>query len=146
MEDNDIRTLEMTVEIVSAYVRNNPVPAAGLPDLIANVSAAVRKLGGALVQPAAEPLVPAVNPRKSIFPDHIICLEDGKKFKSLKRHLAALGMTADQYRTKWNLPGDYPMVAPSYSEKRSALAKASGLGLTAHKRVPVTRNGRHAVQ
>ncbi|PWJ88442.1 ROS/MUCR transcriptional regulator protein [Mesorhizobium loti] len=109
----------------------------------------MRGLGGALVQSvAAEPLVPAVNPKKSIFPDYIICLEDGRKFKSLKRHLRTdFGLTPEQYREKWNLPGDYPMVAPSYSEKRSALAKASGLGRHAKlAAVRGARNGRHAVQ
>jgi predicted transcriptional regulator len=74
------------------------------------------------------PLTAAVSVRKSITPDHLICLDDGKKFKSLKRHLGSLGMTPDQYRAKWNLPGDYPMVAPNYAAARSALAKGMGLG------------------
>lgn len=125
MEDK--RIIEITADIVSAYVGNNPLPAANLPDLIAGVSTAVRKLAGEPAKPA-EALVPAVNPKKSIFPDYLVCLEDGKRFKSLKRHLAGLGMTPDQYREKWSLPGDYPMVAPNYSVRRSALAKASGLG------------------
>ncbi|WP_136617018.1 MULTISPECIES: MucR family transcriptional regulator [Mesorhizobium] len=121
------RLTELTASIVQAYVSNNPVPAAGLPDLIASVDAAVRKLAGEPAKPTEAP-VPAVNPKRSVFPDHIICLDDGKPFKSLKRHLAALGMTADEYRSKWGLGADYPMVAPNYSQKRSALAKASGLG------------------
>lgn len=146
MEKN-MRFIELTADIVAAYVSNNPVPAAQLPDLIASVSASVRKLDGTTeLKLTAEPLVPAVNPKRSIFPDYIICLDDGLKFKSLRRHLAGLGMSPEQYREKWSLPGDYPMVAPNYSEKRSALAKASGLGLTTHKRVPVTSNSRHAVQ
>ena len=140
MEDKNVRFIELTADIVSAYVGNNPVPAAQLPELIASVSGAVLKLGGSIAQPAAEPLVPAVNPKRSIFPDHIICLEDGKKFKSLKRHLRTdFGLSPDEYRAKWGLPADYPMVAPNYSATRSALAKSSGLGL--HKPAPVTRTG-----
>ena len=140
MEDKSIRFIELTADIVAAYVRNNPVPAAQLPDLIASVNASVRKLEGPVVRPVEE-LVPAVHPKKSVFPDHIICLEDGKRFKSLKRHISALGMTPDEYRAKWSLPSDYPMVAPNYSATRSALAKASGLGL-ARPQSP-GRNGRH---
>jgi predicted transcriptional regulator len=135
------RFIELTAAIVSAYVGHNPVPAANLPDLIASVDRAVRGLAGA-AKPDPVELVPAVNPKRSIFPDYIICLEDGKKFKSLKRHLRVdHGITPDEYRAKWGLPHDYPMVAPNYSEKRSALAKASGLGRTAHPRmtVPVGR-------
>jgi predicted transcriptional regulator len=127
METNT-RFIELTASIVSAYVGHNPVPAANLPDLIASVDAAVRRLGGQ-VAPAPVELVPAVNPKRSVFPDYIICLEDGKKFKSLRRHLMTdHGLTPEQYREKWSLPRDYPIVAPNYSEKRSALAKASGLG------------------
>lgn len=132
----------LTADIVSAYVSNNALPAAQLPALIASVDATVRGLGGEVKAEAPVP-VPAVNPKRSIFPDHIICLEDGKKFKSLKRHLATdYGLTPEQYREKWGLPADYPMVAPNYSEKRSALAKASGLGRGGHVRT----NIRHAVQ
>ncbi|RUV13563.1 MAG: transcriptional regulator [Mesorhizobium sp.] len=132
----------LTADIVSAYVSNNAVPAAQLPALIASVDATVRGLGGEVKAEAPAP-VPAVNPRKSIFPDHIICLEDGKKFKSLKRHLATdYGLTPEAYREKWGLPADYPMVAPNYSQKRSALAKASGLGRGGHVRTHI----RHAVQ
>lgn len=147
MEDNSMRHIELTASIVSAYVSNNPVPSGQLPDLIASVNAAVRGLAGP-VKTAPIELIPAVNPKRSIFPDHIICLEDGRKFKSLKRHLRTdFGLTPDEYRAKWNLPGDYPMVAPNYSQKRSALAKASGLGR--HAKLPPVRgarNGRHAVQ
>ncbi|MER8646822.1 MucR family transcriptional regulator [Mesorhizobium sp. M1252] len=119
--------LGLTTEIVAAYVQNNPVPLAGLPDLIASVHSA---LSGS-VEPVASPpavLTPAVNPKKSVFPDYIVSLEDGRKFKSMKRHLGLLGMTPDDYRAKWGLAKDYPMVAPSYAAQRSALAKASGLG------------------
>lgn len=120
--------LELTTDIVSAYVGNNPVPMTELPNLIANVSAALQ----ALTQPAAEPkeeLVPAVNPKRSVFPDYIVSLENGQKFKSLKRHLMTqYGMTPEQYREKWGLPRDYPMVAPNYANARSELAKKLGLG------------------
>jgi predicted transcriptional regulator len=127
MEDQS-DLIAMTAGIVSAYVGNNPLPASGLPELIASVSAAVRKLAGAPV-PESPSLVPAVNPKKSVFPDYIICLEDGKKFKSLKRHLRTdYGLSPDDYRAKWSLPPDYPMVAPNYSATRSALAKSTGLG------------------
>ncbi len=124
----DKTVIELTADIVSAYVGNNPLPASGLPDLIASVSAAVRKLAGAVVVESPS-LVPAVNPKKSVFPDYIVCLEDGKKFKSLKRHLRTdYGLSPDDYRAKWGLPPDYPMVAPNYSATRSALAKSTGLG------------------
>ena len=120
--------LELTTDIVSAYVGNNPVPMADLPSLIANVSAAL----SALATPAPEPkeeLVPAVNPKRSVFPDYIVSLENGQKFKSLKRHLMTqYGMTPEQYREKWSLPRDYPMVAPNYANARSELAKKLGLG------------------
>ncbi|TGQ66638.1 MAG: transcriptional regulator [Mesorhizobium sp.] len=126
IEDKTI--IELTADIVSAYVGNNPLPASGLPDLIASVSASVRKLGGVVVAESPS-LVPAVNPKKSVFPDYIVCLEDGKKFKSLKRHLRTdYGLSPDEYRAKWSLPSDYPMVAPNYSATRSALAKSTGLG------------------
>lgn len=128
MEDIDENVLiALTTDIVSAYVSNNRLPPSGLPELIQSVSEAMRSLG----QPEAEeeaPLVPAVNPKRSIFPEYIICLEDGKKFKSMKRHLTAHGMTPQQYRAKWGLPADYPMTAPNYSAARSAMAKDIGLG------------------
>jgi predicted transcriptional regulator len=117
----------LTAEIVAAYVSNNRLPAAGLPDLIAAVSGSVRKLGDAAAEP--EPAqAPAVNPKRSVFPDYIICLEDGKKFKSMKRHLSVLGLSPDEYRTKWSLGPTYPMVAPNYATERSNLAKKAGLG------------------
>lgn len=124
--ENETR-LELTADIVSAYVSNNPVPAAELASLIASVSAAISGLGQS-VEAEATVLTPAVNPKKSVLPDYIISLEDGRKFKSMKRHLGLLGMTPDDYRTKWGLPRDYPMVAPNYAAARSALAKNMGLG------------------
>ncbi|TIR64726.1 MAG: transcriptional regulator, partial [Mesorhizobium sp.] len=113
---DDKTAIELTADIVSAYVGNNPLPASGLPDLIASVSASVRKLAGGAPVKESAPQTPAVNPKRSVFPDYIVCLEDGKKFKSLKRHLSTdHGLTPDEYRAKWGLPADYPMVAPSYS-------------------------------
>ena len=126
---DDKTAIELTADIVSAYVGNNPLPASGLPDLIASVSASVRRLSAASAVKEPPVLNPAVNPKRSVFPDHIVCLEDGKKFKSLKRHLSTdHGLTPDEYRAKWGLAPDYPMVAPNYSATRSALAKSSGLG------------------
>jgi predicted transcriptional regulator len=121
--------IELSADIVSAYVSNNSVPAADLPSLLQSVYAALKKTAqGQQEEPKAE-LVPAVSVRKSITPDAIICLEDGKSFKSLKRHLrTTYGMTPEQYRAKWNLPADYPMVAPNYAKARSELAKTMGLG------------------
>lgn len=119
---------ELTAEVVSAYVSNNPLPAASLPELIASVHASLSGTRGGFAPPA-EPQEPAVNPKRSVHADHIVCLEDGKKFKSLRRHLMTEhGMTPDAYRAKWDLSGSYPMTAPSYSATRSELAKAAGLG------------------
>ena len=121
--------LELTADLVSAYVSNNPVPAAELPNLIAEVHAALGGVGDAQEQAPVEKQKPAVNPKRSVFDDYIICLEDGKKFKSLKRHLMThFGLTPEQYREKWGLEPNYPMVAPSYAAARSALAKKTGLG------------------
>lgn len=139
------KLIELTAGIVSAYVGNNAVPAAQLPDLIANTYAAVRKLDGPAVVNATARPEPAVNPKKSIFPDRIICLDDGKAFKSLKRHLSALGMTPDEYRAKWGLDPSYPMVAPDYSATRSSLAKSTGLGRHPKAR-PIHTHSRVAVQ
>ena len=127
-EDNGM-LVSLAADIVSAYVANNNVPRSDLADLIASVHASLAKLGGEPEAPAAAPLVPAVSIRKSVTPEAIICLEDGKSFKSLKRHLSSkYDLTPEQYRTKWGLPADYPMVAPAYAEARSALAKSMGLG------------------
>ena len=120
--------IELTAEIVAAYVSNNSVAANDLPNVISQVHAA---LGGATtpVEEVVEKPKPAVSVRRSIQNDYLICLEDGQKFKSLKRHLMThYGLTPEQYREKWDLPADYPMVAPSYAEARSRLAKEMGLG------------------
>ncbi|HET7681542.1 MAG TPA: MucR family transcriptional regulator [Xanthobacteraceae bacterium] len=127
--------IELTASIVSAFVSNNSVAAGDIPALINQVhSALLRVSSGAKEQPA-EPLKPAVSPKKSITPDHLVCLEDGKKFKSLKRHLRTqYNMTPEQYREKWALPPDYPMVAPNYAAARSKLAKDMGLGQQRRRR------------
>ena len=120
---------EITSEVVAAYVAQNHVQAAELPKLIASVHEAFRSLGQpAPAEAAPEPLKPAVPVKRSVTDDYIISLEDGRKLKSMKRYLAGLGMTPAEYRTKWGLPADYPMVAPSYAAKRSELAKSLGLG------------------
>ncbi|ESY85455.1 MULTISPECIES: MucR family transcriptional regulator [unclassified Mesorhizobium] len=140
---NHVELIELTADIVSAYVSNNPVPVASLPDLIASVNSSLVRVGqpGEPEKPTQEP---AVNPKRSVFPDYIICLEDGKKFKSLKRHLNVhYGLSPDAYREKWDLKANYPMVAPSYAATRSALAKSSGLGrkvaATPVKKAPAKR-------
>jgi predicted transcriptional regulator len=122
--------IELTADIVSAYVANNSIASAEIPALISEIhSALARVSAGQDVQAPAEPAKPAVSIKKSITNDYLICLEDGKKFKSLKRHLrTAYNMSPEQYREKWGLPQDYPMVAPNYAEARSQLAKQMGLG------------------
>ena len=122
--------IELAGEIVAAFVSNNPLPKGELPSLILAVHTAVVRLAA---EPESVPLqfevkTPAVPIRRSITPDFLICLDDGKRFKSLRRHLGGLGMTPEQYREKWDLPPDYPMVAPNYAAQRSALAKQIGLG------------------
>ena len=124
MAIEEITVIELTAEIVSAYVAKNRVPVAGLVDLIASTSASVRKLGEVAPAQEAAP-TPAVNPKKSVHADYIVCLEDGKK---LKRHLGAHGLTPSEYRAKWGLAADYPMVAPNYAAARSEMAKKIGLG------------------
>jgi predicted transcriptional regulator len=120
--------LNLTADIVSAYVANNPLPQSTLPDLIGQVHQSLKTVAnGAKAEPAVE-LVPAVPIKKSVTPDYIISLEDGRKFKSMKRYLGLKGMTPAEYRQKWGLPRDYPMVAPNYAAARSALAKTMGLG------------------
>lgn len=119
--------LELTTEIVAAYVSNNPVQSSELSNLIRNVHSTLTGLSGSAS--SAIDVKPAIPVKKSVTDDYIICLEDGKKFKSLKRHLRAkYDMTPEEYREKWGLPYDYPMVAPSYARKRSKLAKEMGLG------------------
>jgi predicted transcriptional regulator len=126
-QTGDNNNLELTTEIVSAYVSKNPVPATELPALIATVADSLKRLSGEAAE--AEKPVPAVPIKKSVTPDYIISLEDGKKFKSLKRHLMThYGLTPDQYREKWGLDPSYPMVAPNYAAARSQLAKKMGLG------------------
>ena len=122
--------IELAAEIVTAYVAKNSVPRGELPALIEVVHAAVKSLadGGGIAPAVTETPPPAVSIRKSVTPDYLVCLEDGLKFKSLRRHLAVHGMTAEQYREKWKLPADYPMVAANYAAQRSALAKRLGFG------------------
>lgn len=127
--------IDLAADIVSAYVSNNTVPASDLPALIAEVHRALTATHMQLNEPEPEPLKPAVNPKKSIFPDYIVCLEDGKKFKSLKRHLRThYDLSPEEYREKWGLASDYPMVAPNYAAARSALAKKMGLGQQRRRR------------
>ena len=121
--------LRMTAEVVAAYVSNNTLPTAQLAEVINAVYSSLRGLERQVAEPLPEPLKPAVAIRKSITPDFLICLEDGKKLKMLKRHLrSTYNMTPDEYRTKWGLAPDYPMVAPNYAEQRSEFAKKIGLG------------------
>ena len=121
--------IELTANIVSAYVSNNTVVAADLPGVIHNVFDALSRASAASGQPAREELRPAVPLKRSVTPEYIICLEDGKKFKSLKRHLRThYDLSPEEYREKWGLPHDYPMVAPNYAAARSDLAKRMGLG------------------
>ena len=137
MTDNEgADFIELTADIVSAYVSNNSVPASDLPALISEVHSALsRVIGGAAPVVQAEAPKPAIPVKKSITADYLICLEDGKKFKSLKRHLRTqYNMSPEQYREKWGLPPDYPMVAPNYAEARSQLAKKMGLGQQRRKR------------
>lgn len=130
--------LALTADVVAAFVGNNSVPANELPDLIAKVHAALAGLGNPVPVVEAEALKPAVPVKKSVTPDYIICLDDGKKFKSLKRHLRTqYNLTPDEYRAKWGLPSDYPMVAPNYAATRSNLAKKMGLGQQRKKPEPV---------
>jgi len=134
---NTDETLELAVQVVSAYVGNNTVDASQLTELINAVYATLAGLGRGIAAPRSA-LRPAVPVKKSVTPEYIICLEDGKKLKMLKRHLRAVyGMSPDEYRAKWGLPQSYPMVAPNYAEQRSAFAKQIGLG-----RLPVKGAGR----
>ena len=123
--------IELATEIMVAFVANNAVPRADLPALFEGLHAALNRLadGGEVAPAVIETPEPAVSIRKSVTPDYLICLDDGRKFKSMRRHLAILGMTPEQYRAKWNLPSSYPMVASNYAAQRSALAKNIGFGL-----------------
>lgn len=125
---HDTELLSLTADIVSSHVSNNSVAVSDLPSLIANVYASLAAVG-TTNEPEKAKQEPAVSVRSSIKPDYIVCLEDGKKLKMLKRHLmTSYGMTPDAYRTKWGLPADYPMVAPNYAERRRSLAIRIGLG------------------
>jgi predicted transcriptional regulator len=141
LEQRQSELIELSSEIVAAYVGHNALSAADLPKLIAEVYSALKALGTAAAVPESEQPKPAVPVRRSITPDYLICLDDGKKFKSLKRHLMTHHqLTPQQYREKWGLPVDYPMVAPNYSATRSSLAKTSGLG----RKATPSRKGRRA--
>ena len=138
---NDL--LALTADIVAAHVAHNRVTVGELPELISKVHGALATLGQDSAGPAAAEQKPAVSIRSSIKPDHIICLEDGKKLTMLKRYLHTnYGMTPQQYRAKWKLPADYPMVAPNYAEKRRTLAKAIGLGRKTGTAAPASKRGR----
>ena len=125
----------LTAQIVSAYVSNNAVASGDIPALINQVHSALLRVSSGKAEAPSEPLKPAVPIKRSIHSDYIVCLEDGKKFKSLKRHLRTqYGMTPEQYREKWGLQPDYPMVAPNYAAARSRLAKQMGLGQQRRRR------------
>ena len=135
-QSHDINAL--AADIVSAYVANNSMPAADLPALIGSVYAALSQLGAPAAAEPERP-TPPVPIRKTVTPDHIISLEDGKPYKSLKRHLTTRGLTPDEYRRKWGLPHDYPMVAATYAAQRSELAKHAGLGQIRRDRAAAAR-------
>ena len=121
--------LRMTAEVVAAYVGNNSLPATQLPDVINTVYGTLHRVNGVAPTVNGHSQKAAIPVRRSITPDYIVCLEDGKKLKMLKRHLrTSYGLSPEEYRSKWGLPADYPMVAPNYSKKRSAFAKKIGLG------------------
>ena len=127
--------IELAADIVSAYVSNNSVPSGELPSLISDIHAALLRVGGGTVEVPGRSAEAGRTAQEVVTPDYIICLEDGKKFKSLKRHLRTqYNMTPEQYREKWGLPVDYPMVAPNYAKARSELAKEMGLGQQRRKR------------
>jgi predicted transcriptional regulator len=132
---NLTNNIELAADIVSAYVSNNSVPAADLPALINDVYNALIRVGSGVPVGPSEPPKPAVAVKRSVTSDYIVCLEDGKKFKSLKRHLRTqYGLSPEEYREKWGLPADYPMVAPNYAKARSNLAKQMGLGQQRRRR------------
>jgi len=133
-KENIERLVELTAEIVAAYVSNNSVPVHELPDLINRVHTSLTGTTGGVVAAKSEDIKPAVPIKKSLTPDYIVCLEDGLKFKSLKRHLSSkYDLSPDEYRAKWGLQADYPMVAPNYATARSELAKSMGLGRKAEE-------------
>jgi predicted transcriptional regulator len=127
--------IDLTANIVSAYLSNNPTPASEIPALISQIHAALLRVSTGRPEAPPEPAKPAVSVKKSMTSDYLVCLEDGKRFKSLKRHLRTqYNMTPEQYRDKWGLPADYPMVAPNYAVARSQLAKKMGLGQQQRRR------------
>ncbi len=134
--------LRMTADIVAAYVRSNPLAANDLPGVISTVHASLTDINGGTAAAALQPAVPI---RRSVTPDYIVCLEDGKKLKMLKRHLrTSFNLTPDEYRAKWQLGPDYPMVAPNYSKRRSEFAKQIGLGQKARRKRGVKRGAKRA--
>ena len=138
MDGSELDLTACAADIVSAYVAHNAIGADKLPDLIGSVYAALSKASLQGVEPEKPELIPAISIKKSVTPDYIVCLEDGKKFKSLKRHLRThYDISPEEYREKWGLPRDYPMVAPAYAVARSNLAKSMGLG---------QRNGKEATR
>jgi predicted transcriptional regulator len=135
MNEKSSNYIELTADIVSAYVSNNTVPASDISVLISQVHSALLRVSNGQGEVVSESLKPAIAVKKSITPEYLICLEDGKKFKSLKRHLRTqYNMTPEHYREKWGLAPDYPMVAPKYAEARSQLAKQMGLGQQRRRR------------
>jgi predicted transcriptional regulator len=127
--------IDLTASIVSAYLSNNPTPASDIPSLISQIHAALLRVSTGRAEAPSEPAKPAVSVKKSMTADYLVCLEDGKRFKSLKRHLRTqYSMTPEQYREKWGLPPEYPMVAPNYAAARSQLAKKMGLGQQRRRR------------
>lgn len=142
-EETANEILSLTADIVAAHVGHNRVTVTELPELIAKVHSALSGLGQESASIASSEQKPAVSVRSSVKPDHIVCLEDGKKLTMLKRYLQTnYGMTPQQYRAKWKLPADYPMVAPNYAEKRRTLAKAIGLGRKSGAAAPASKRGR----
>ena len=136
MQPSNETTNAQVIQLATAYMGNHSVPVDQIGTVLQSIRLGIVNLGAPAVVEAA-PLVPAVSVKKSVTADYIICLEDGKKLKSLKRHLRSFDLTPDQYRAKWSLPTDYPMVAPNYAAKRSELAKAAGLGRKAKTEAPV---------
>ena len=146
-QQKNAETLRMAVDIVSAYVGNNSVPANQVPEVLNSVYASLASIDSSANSGENGALKPAVPVRRSITPDYIVCLEDGRKLKMLKRHLrAAYGLSPEEYRAKWNLPTDYPMVAPNYAKQRSNFAKQIGLGRKKGEKVESRRNTDKAPQ
>ncbi|MDH6231892.1 putative transcriptional regulator [Mesorhizobium soli] len=144
---DDDALVRLTSDVVSAYISNNAIPATSLPDLIAEIHASLSKLGKETATPAVEAPKPAISVKKSVTDDYLICLEDGKKFKSLKRHIGThYNLTPDEYRAKWGLPADYPMVAPAYAAARSSLAKKMGLGKKRAENIKASKRGQKATR